>query len=167
MYEVVAVTAMNNVARRAVGRNLKALVYSVLIAALVNNAYVQIVIMRVMYAGTVVMAGELGRRREVAGLELLLMSVAKTRFSLVSAFVLCVMLLLVVSRACVWLRGTRYESLAWTVPGGSALGAIAGLALDQMRYPLAVGDIWGMVLTGMSAGGFLAFYLTSKSRHSS
>ena len=164
MYEVVAVAAMNNVARRAVGRNLKALAYSVLIAAVVNSAYMEIVILRALSPGTIVFGGELGHRREIAGLELLLTSVAATRFSLISAFVLCVVLLLVVSPACVWLRGTRYESLAWTVPGGCALGAIAGLALDQTRYPLAVGDIWGMVLTGISAGGFLAFYLTSKLR---
>lgn len=155
---------MDDDARRAVGRNLKALVYSMLIAAVVNNAYVQIVIMRAMHAGTVVMTGELGHRREVAGLELLLMSVAKTRFSLISAFVLCVSLLLVVSPACAWLRGTRFGSLAWIVPGCGALGAIVGLALDQMRYPLAVGDSWGMMLMGTSAGAFLAFYLTRRLR---
>lgn len=165
MYEIAEVTAVNDVARRAVGRNLRALVYATLIAASVNNAYFQLVVSRITSPGTMVMAGEPGHGREIAGLELLLMSVAKTRFFLISAFVLCVVLLLVVSPACVRLRGTRFESLAWFVPGCSALGAIVGFALDQTRYPLAVGSNWGMVLAGMSAGGFLAFYLTRRLRH--
>lgn len=157
-------TAVNDVARRAVGRNLKALVYSMLIAASVNNAYFEIFVSRVMDPRTVVMAGEVGHRREIAGLELLLMSVAATRFFLISAFVLCVVLLLVVSSACVRLRGTRYGSLAWIAAGCSMLGAVVALALDQMRFPLAVGSSLGMVLAGMSAGGFLAFYLTWRLR---
>ena len=41
MYEV---TAEKNVARGAVGRNAKALVYSTLVAASVNNAYFQTVV---------------------------------------------------------------------------------------------------------------------------
>lgn len=164
MYEVAEVTDVNDVMRRAVGRNLRALVYATLLTAAVNNAYFQIVIARVLYAGTIVMTGELGHRREIAGLELLISSVAATRFGLISAFVLCVLLLLVVSPACARLRGTRFGSLAWMVTGCSALGAVVGLALARMRYPWAIGDSWAMALSGMSAGGLLAFYLTRKLR---
>lgn len=156
---------MNESRRRAVGQNLRALVYSLLIAASVNNAYFQIAVSRVMYTGTIVIAGEAGDRREIAGLELLLMSVAKTRFFLISALVLCVVLLLVMSTTFARLRRTRFGSLAWMVPGGSALGAIVALVLDKMRFPLAVGSSLGMVLGGISAGGFLAFYLTRRLRH--
>lgn len=159
MYERAEVTALNNIARGAVGGNLRALVSSTLIAALVSNAYVQIVILGVIHPGTIVMGGEMGHRHEIAGLELLLRSVAKTRFSLISAFVLCVVLLLIVSPACAWLRRTRFGSLAWIVPGCGALGGIVGLALGQMRFPVAVGDSWEMMLAGISAGGFLASYL--------
>lgn len=157
------VTALNEFRRRALGRNLRALVYSMLIAASVNNAYTQIFFFRAMDPRTIVITGDADQRREIAGLELFLMSVAKTRFCLISALVLCVVLVLVMSPTFARLRRTQLGSLAWLVPGGSALGAIAALALDQMRFPLAVGSSSGMVLGGISAGGFLAFYLTNDS----
>lgn len=157
-------TNVNDIARSTIGRNLRALAYSTLIAASVNNAYLKIVVSRLLYPGTIVMTGEAGQGREIVGLELLLKSVTDTRFFLISALVLCMVLLLVVSPACARLRGTRFGTRAWIVPGGIAFGAIVAFMLDQISYPISVGSAWGMVLSGMSAGGFLAFYLTRRLR---
>lgn len=151
---------VDDIPRRPVGSYLRSLVYSTLIAASVINAYVQIVILRVMHPGTMVIRGAGAERHEIAGLELVLVSVAKTRFSLISAFVLCVVLLSIVSPVCVWLRRTRFGSRAWIMLACCALGGIVGLSLAQMAYPLAVGDNLGIVLGGISAGAFLAYYLT-------
>ena len=113
---------VNDVARSTIGTNLRALVYSTLIAASVNNAYLKIVVSRLMSPGTIVMTGEAGHGREIAGLELLLKSVTDTRFFLISALVLCMALLLVVSPTRARLLGTRFGTRAWIVPGCIGFG---------------------------------------------